>query len=546
MLLEEKLVEMRKALILAKAAVTRERERIAAESSRTATLADPLAQAESSGLNQNGEDDQANAEMADSECMRTQEEGLSHIESSRPAKTRQAQLRLPKRSDGTCVVKVKSEPQHVEVQEKVLPQQGLEQEDKQGRAADGQNVRPRRRITGRSCFSESTPSGEKQASAEGHGGDDGQGCDDSGDRSRSAGEDIAVQVVKKRLLVTSVQTRIWSKKSCCMQETITETRFNTNTKSDPKTKVGSRSVNEKRETMPRVRKSKALGGRRKPADRQSGVWGVKFDKQKTRWIASFWQNGELIIGRFQHTKYLDLCKQDEDAAIEMAMKDAIAFRQRGPASGVGGYAGNPVVPCGKALLAIESAPSGNDKTKHNGGKAPLAIESAPSGNDKTKHNGGKAPLAIESAPSGNDKTKHNNGNSVSTLAISRAPSGTAKRSKVSKGKRPNLKNKVMAKSLKLKVAKPQIVANRSKGLLQRSTSGSGRTGSAPVSNLQSGVTGVHWDGCRACWRPYIHHAGKMIRAPSVRPKNLSKQEIEKARLIAVKHRSDLERKYNKN
>eukprot|EP00927_Polykrikos_kofoidii_P006012 TRINITY_DN12428_c0_g1_i1.p1 TRINITY_DN12428_c0_g1~~TRINITY_DN12428_c0_g1_i1.p1 ORF type:complete len:527 (-),score=71.88 TRINITY_DN12428_c0_g1_i1:102-1616(-) len=504
MLLEEKLVEMRKALILAKAAVTRERERIAAESSRTATLADPLAQAESSGLNQNGEDDQANAEMADSECMRTQEEGLSHIESSRPAKTRQAQLRLPKRSDGTCVVKVKSEPQHVEVQEKVLPQQGLEQEDKQGRAADGQNVRPRRRITGRSCFSESTPSGEKQASAEGHGGDDGQGCDDSGDRSRSAGEDIAVQVVKKRLLVTSVQTRIWSKKSCCMQETITETRFNTNTKSDPKTKVGSRSVNEKRETMPRVRKSKALGGRRKPADRQSGVWGVKFDKQKTRWIASFWQNGELIIGRFQHTKYLDLCKQDEDAAIEMAMKDAIAFRQRGPASGVGGYAGNPVVPCGKALLAIESAPSGNDKTKHN------------------------------------------NGNSVSTLAISRAPSGTAKRSKVSKGKRPNLKNKVMAKSLKLKVAKPQIVANRSKGLLQRSTSGSGRTGSAPVSNLQSGVTGVHWDGCRACWRPYIHHAGKMIRAPSVRPKNLSKQEIEKARLIAVKHRSDLERKYNKN
>eukprot|EP00927_Polykrikos_kofoidii_P010396 TRINITY_DN14395_c0_g1_i2.p1 TRINITY_DN14395_c0_g1~~TRINITY_DN14395_c0_g1_i2.p1 ORF type:complete len:689 (+),score=124.14 TRINITY_DN14395_c0_g1_i2:31-2067(+) len=275
--------------------------------------------------------------------------------------------------------------------------------------------------------------------------------------------------------------------------------------------------------------------KRQPCARQSGVRGVIFDKNKTCWVACFSQGGELLTGRFRYTKYLHLVGGKEDAAIQMAMKDAISFRQRGPASGVGGYSGLPVVPGGKPHLAIEDV-----------------------------------------RPSGSGKSGDKHGASDGVPA--RRSSAVAKRSLVLKRKRPNLKVKVKRKPLKatdsksvqqkdnagkVKVwsAKPKVAwakrrvsstgkappAKRAARIVVKRTTGF-RT-KLPVkkvrkgSKRKSGVKGVQWDSRRLTWRPYIQYEGKMLRGPSVRPKDQSEEQVEKARVIAMKNRDTLERSF---
>eukprot|EP00927_Polykrikos_kofoidii_P010398 TRINITY_DN14395_c0_g1_i4.p1 TRINITY_DN14395_c0_g1~~TRINITY_DN14395_c0_g1_i4.p1 ORF type:complete len:750 (+),score=141.14 TRINITY_DN14395_c0_g1_i4:78-2327(+) len=427
------------------------------------------------------------------------------------------------------------------------------------------DVHRRRKALSADASNAVSPCVGQQSLANEHTGDDGQGAirchgGEGNDtvmqtQTTTASEDVAVRVVKKRILFkgfrslgskqsssTSVKKRIWTKSSYCLRETITQTKTKTKTKMKAITKIPS-SSDQKRVTTALAVKPKARpttprrfnSQKRQPCARQSGVCGVKFDKNKTRWVACFWQGGELLTGRFRYTKYLHLVGGKEDAAIQMAMKDAISFRQRGPASGVGGYSGLPVVPGGKPHLAIEDV-----------------------------------------RPSGSGKSGDKHGASDGVPA--RRSSAVAKRSLVLKRKRPNLKVKVKRKPLKatdsksvqqkdnagkVKVwsAKPKVAwakrrvsstgkappAKRAARIVVKRTTGF-RT-KLPVkkvrkgSKRKSGVKGVQWDSRRLTWRPYIQYEGKMLRGPSVRPKDQSEEQVEKARVIAMKNRDTLERSF---
>eukprot|EP00927_Polykrikos_kofoidii_P056896 TRINITY_DN50994_c0_g1_i1.p1 TRINITY_DN50994_c0_g1~~TRINITY_DN50994_c0_g1_i1.p1 ORF type:complete len:457 (+),score=68.66 TRINITY_DN50994_c0_g1_i1:123-1493(+) len=61
--------------------------------------------------------------------------------------------------------------------------------------------------------------------------------------------------------------------------------------------------------------------------------------------------------------------------------------------------------------------------------------------------------------------------------------------------------------------------------------------------VTSGVKGVNWNSKRKSWKAHIVANGQKIYAPTVKPANLSPSEIDRTRLIAIKQRLDLERKY---
>merc|ERR1712232_1458889 len=63
-----------------------------------------------------------------------------------------------------------------------------------------------------------------------------------------------------------------------------------------------------------------------------------------------------------------------------------------------------------------------------------------------------------------------------------------------------------------------------------------------VELFQSGVTGVNWDKKNRQWKAVMHIDGKDF-VKCFRPKDNSQTEIEAARLAAIAHRAELERKY---
>eukprot|EP00927_Polykrikos_kofoidii_P018786 TRINITY_DN1874_c1_g1_i1.p1 TRINITY_DN1874_c1_g1~~TRINITY_DN1874_c1_g1_i1.p1 ORF type:complete len:384 (-),score=74.12 TRINITY_DN1874_c1_g1_i1:79-1098(-) len=63
------------------------------------------------------------------------------------------------------------------------------------------------------------------------------------------------------------------------------------------------------------------------------------------------------------------------------------------------------------------------------------------------------------------------------------------------------------------------------------------------SERSSGVKGVQWHTKKKSWYAYIYVRGQKITLPSVRPANLSAEEIERTRQIAVARRLELERRH---
>eukprot|EP00927_Polykrikos_kofoidii_P024242 TRINITY_DN22086_c0_g1_i1.p1 TRINITY_DN22086_c0_g1~~TRINITY_DN22086_c0_g1_i1.p1 ORF type:complete len:518 (-),score=89.50 TRINITY_DN22086_c0_g1_i1:105-1592(-) len=61
----------------------------------------------------------------------------------------------------------------------------------------------------------------------------------------------------------------------------------------------------------------------------------------------------------------------------------------------------------------------------------------------------------------------------------------------------------------------------------------------------SGVRGVAWIAKPGAWRAYIQAGGLKRYSPFVKPKDDSPEELERARVIAVNHRLEFERKFSK-